>query len=194
MCHLNVIFKDKMGVFIWQYRSLGISNQLEKAMLPWMFFSCLSNDGYVCCNAIILPNGQTVLIENGPDKLNTIDMSTVRTQGALRTQPTPLVKLPSFSCSFRIYSSSMRTVRNSSRLLGGSPLGGGGCLLQGCLLLGGVCSGGCLLWGGGVPAPGSACSWGVCSQGVCFWEGGCGGIPACTEADPPVDRQTGVKT
>ena len=24
--------------------------------------------------------------------------------------------------------------------------------------------------------------------------GGGGGIPGCTEADPPVDRQTGVKT
>ena len=170
MCHLNVIFKDKMGVFIWQYISLGISNQLEKAMLPWMFFSCLSNDGYVCCNAIILPNGQTVLIENGPDKLNTIDMSTVRTQGALRTQPTPLVKLPSFSCSFRIYSSSMRTVRNSSRLLGGSPLGGGlsapGVPAPGGgSALGGACS-------GGVPAPGGACSWGCAPRGSASGRGG----------------------
>ena len=48
-----------------------------------------------------------------------------------------------------------------------------GCLLRGCLLLGGVCSGGCLLPGGGVSAP----------RGV--------GIPACTGADtPPVNRIT----
>ena len=60
---------------------------------------------------------------------------------------------------------------------------------------------------GGVPAPrGSVCSWGVsapgwgllpggaCSQGgVCSWGGG---IPACTEADPPLwtESQTCVKT
>ena len=40
---------------------------------------------------------------------------------------------------------------------------GGDCLLRGCLLPGGVCSGGCLLPGG---------------------------IPACTEADPPVNKMT----
>ena len=62
----------------------------------------------------------------------------------------------------RMHSSGMRTVRNSSRLLGG------GCLFPGwgVSALGGACSqgGGCLLWGGLL-------------QG--------GGIPACTEADPP---------
>ena len=68
----------------------------------------------------------------------------------------------------RMHSSGMRTVRNSSRLLGGVPAPGG------------VCSGGCLLPGWGVSALG------VSAPG--------GGIPACTEADPPVDRQTGVKT
>ena len=63
-----------------------------------------------------------------------------------------------------MHSSTMRTVRNSSRLLsgpggvsdpGGVPGSGGGGLLQ-----------------GGVPGP------------------GVGGIPACTEADPPVNRMT----
>ena len=61
-----------------------------------------------------------------------------------------------------------KQVRNSSRLPGGVCTGG-------CLLLGGVCS------GGGVPAPGGRGG------------GGGGGIPACTEADPPW-TQTGVKT
>ena len=77
-----------------------------------------------------------------------------------------------------------------------------------------VCWGGCLLpgdaWLGGVPAPGGcllpggACSRGPYSQGDA-WLGGCqllgggadpggGGIPACIEADPPVDRHTPVKT
>ena len=45
--------------------------------------------------------------------------------------------------------------------------------LRGVSAPGGVCSGGCLH--GGVSAPG-------------------GGISACTEADPPMDRMTGVKT
>ena len=58
----------------------------------------------------------------------------------------------------------------------------------GCLLLGKVWSqGGCLLLGG-------ACSWVEClllgGGGIWSWRG----IPACTEADPPVDRQTHVKT
>ena len=42
----------------------------------------------------------------------------------------------------------------------------------------GVCA-----WSGGVPGPGGACSGGW----VPAWSRG-GGIPACTEADPPVDR------
>ena len=76
-----------------------------------------------------------------------------------------------------MHSSRMRTIRNSSRLLGGSAPGGacsqGGLVSSrdGCLLLGEVSALG--VGGGG------ACSW--------------GGIPACTEADPPVGRQTGVK-
>ena len=68
--------------------------------------------------------------------------------------------------------------------------GGGGCAwsggvpgLGGSLLLGVPGSGGC------VPGPGSACSWGgACSGGK--GEGGGGSIPACTEADPPVNRVT----
>ena len=63
-----------------------------------------------------------------------------------------------------MHSSRMRTVRNSSRLLRGVPA------------LGGAWSGG----GGRMPGP-----WG----GACYGEGG---IPACTEADPPplVNRMT----
>ena len=59
-----------------------------------------------------------------------------------------------------MHPSRMRTVRHSSRPLGGVPAPRG------------------------VPAP----------VGGLLWERG--GIPACTEADPPppVDRQTGVKT
>ena len=73
---------------------------------------------------------------------------------------------------------------------------------------GGVCSGGCLIPGGvcsgGVSAPGGSTSWGVSApRGVCLPGGVClqgvsapalgGCIPACTEADPPVDRHTLVK-
>ena len=62
----------------------------------------------------------------------------------------------------------------------------GGCLLQGGLLWGGVCSRKCLLPGGvcsgvvclgGMSAPGGSAPGGVCSGG---------GIPACTEADTPL--------
>ena len=75
----------------------------------------------------------------------------------------------------------MRTIRNSSHLPGG------------------VCS-------RGVPGPVGVCSQGgAWSGGVCFQGGGVpglgglvqggGGIPACTEADPPWTQwQTGVKT
>ena len=64
----------------------------------------------------------------------------------------------------RMHSSRMRTGR--SLTVCRSLLPGGGCLL------GGVCSGGCLLLGEGVSALG-------------------GGIPPCTEADtPPVNRMT----
>ena len=56
--------------------------------------------------------------------------------------------------------------------------------------------------GGGVPGQGGAYSWGVpglrgclvwggaCSGGACSGVGEGGGIPACTEADPPVNRIT----
>ena len=62
----------------------------------------------------------------------------------------------------------------------------------------GVCSGGCLLWGvcswGGVVLPGGVCSGGCAPGGVCSCGGGVcsggSGIPACTEADPPVNRMT----
>ena len=59
---------------------------------------------------------------------------------------------------------------------------GGYCLVPGeCLLPGGVSAPrrGCLL-------PGGAWSWGVPGPGGL----GGGGIPACTEADPPVNRMT----
>ena len=55
-------------------------------------------------------------------------------------------------------------------LPGGVSAPGGG---EGCLLLGG----GCLLLGGGLLLGVSASIGGVCSWG--------GGVPACTEADPP---------
>ena len=74
----------------------------------------------------------------------------------------------------------MRTVRNSSHLLGG------GCLLGGVPAPRGSVSvpGGCLLLGG-------ACSQGrgVSAPGGCLLRGG-GRIPACTEADPPSCGQT----
>ena len=82
------------------------------------------------------------------------------------------------TCSFReiilptrMHSSRMRTVRNSSRLLGVPALEGSAP-------------------GGGVPAPGR----GSVPGGCLLLEGG--GIPACTEADPPLwtEWQTGVKT
>ena len=41
-----------------------------------------------------------------------------------------------------------------------------------------------------MPARGGAC----CGGGGVSAPGDGGGIPACTEADPPADRQTGVKT
>ena len=68
----------------------------------------------------------------------------------------------------------------------------GVCLPGGACFLGGVCFPGgcvlprrCMLPRGMLP--------GVCvlPGGVCFPGGG---IPACTEADPPVNRKTGVKT
>ena len=80
----------------------------------------------------------------------------------------------------RMHSSRMRTVCSSGRLSGGGACSGGSAPGR-CLLLGGVCSGGCLFLGR-VSAPGGSGPW--------------GGIPACTEADPPprVDRHTPVKT
>ena len=50
-------------------------------------------------------------------------------------------------------------------------------------------------------SPGMHCVWGAasrgmpgrgvpCLRGVEVWSGGWGGIPACTEADPPVNRIT----
>ena len=57
--------------------------------------------------------------------------------------------------------------------------------------------GACLVWGGGrgVSAPGRCLLWDVClvpEGGVPGPGGGGGGIPACTEADPPhsVNRMT----
>ena len=93
-----------------------------------------------------------------------------------------------------MHSSRMRTGHSLTACRSLIPGGGG------CLLLGGVCSGGDGVCSGGmVSAPGGAASGGVSAPGgVCFWgvsaPGGCllpGGIPACTEADPPtVNRIT----
>ena len=83
--------------------------------------------------------------------------------------------------------------KNGGALVLGGVCSWGGSGPGGCLLLGGVWSGGCLLWGGCLLRGVSALGWGV-------WSGGClvqgvsalggsapgGGIPACTEADPPV--------
>ena len=57
------------------------------------------------------------------------------------------------------------------------------------------------LWSRGVSPLGGLVLGGVSSQGVCSWGGGLvpgvwswgGYVPACTDADPPVDRQTPVK-
>ena len=75
----------------------------------------------------------------------------------------------------RMHSSRMRTVLNSSRLLGV-------CMLPG----GGACSRG-VPAPGGLPAPGGACSrGGVCSKGKGVpAPGEGGGISACTDSDPP---------
>ena len=99
-----------------------------------------------------------------------------------------------------MHSSRMHTVRNSSRLPGGA--WSGGCLLLGITWFGGggawsgrVCSGGgaWFFWGGVV------CSWGVpgLEEKGCLLPGGAGGvcsqgvgIPACTDADPPVNILT----
>ena len=64
-----------------------------------------------------------------------------------------------------MHSSRMRTVCNSSRLGGGGSATGGSAM------------------GGSAPR-GVSTSWGVCS-----WGGG--GIPACTEADPPCGQNDG---
>ena len=60
--------------------------------------------------------------------------------------------------------------------LGGVPAPGGCLVPWGCLHQGGAWSWGGA-WSGGVPAPGGACFGGM-------W------YPACTEADPPVNRMT----
>ena len=65
----------------------------------------------------------------------------------------------------RMHSSRMRTIRSGSRLSGGGGASRGGAS-------GGVCA----TWKGVLPG-------GVCFLGRC-------GIPACTEADSPVNRMT----
>ena len=93
-----------------------------------------------------------------------------------------------------MHSSRMRTVRNSSRLLGDAC--SGGCLLQGVPAPGGACSGGvpalrgCLLQGVG------ACSGGclLLEGGRCLLLGEAWWYPSMHLGRPPVDRQTGVKT
>ena len=73
-------------------------------------------------------------------------------------------------------------------LLGrGVPPSGGGVLLGGgCRLPGGLLGRGCLLLGGVSLAGGVPPSGGLLALGSPWW----GGIPACTEADPPVNRMT----
>ena len=69
---------------------------------------------------------------------------------------------------------------------GGACFWGGGCASQGRLLWGCMFPGGCMLPRGAC-FPGGACF----QEGVCASRGGVGGgIPACTEADPPVNRIT----
>ena len=68
---------------------------------------------------------------------------------------------------------------------------GGGVCLRGGLLwgvsaLGGVCSGEVSAPGGSAPGGGVSAPGGFCSGGWLLP----GGIPACTEADPPVNRMT----
>ena len=105
-----------------------------------------------------------------------------------------------------MHSSRMHTVRSSSRLCSGGVYSQGRLLLgsapgewgvsapRGCLLLGvsaprGVCS-------RGVSAPGEVSALGGLVHGLPgmggAWSqrGGGGGIPACTEADLPVNRMT----
>ena len=66
-------------------------------------------------------------------------------------------------------------------LLPGGFSSGGVCLVWGVCVCVCVCV--CLVWGGGVPGPGGS---GLVPGG---------GIPACTEADPPLtESQTPVKT
>ena len=85
-----------------------------------------------------------------------------------------------------LYKVFIRTRMHSSRMRTGRPLTICRSLLpEGCLLRGGMCLlGGCLL-------PGGCLLWGcLLLTGVCLLRGG-GGIPACTEADPPlVNRMT----
>ena len=67
------------------------------------------------------------------------------------------------------------------------PVPRGNHLNQECIPVGFVPSSAvAVCWEGGCLLPGGACS----QRGLPLG----GGIPACTEADPPVDRQTGVKT
>ena len=77
----------------------------------------------------------------------------------------------------RLHSSRMHTARlltvSSSMHCAGEGSAFGGCLLWGVCFHGGVC------FGGSTSRGMSA------SRGVCFWGGG---IPACTEADPPCEQ------
>ena len=82
--------------------------------------------------------------------------------------------MPSILVKTRLHSSRMRTAR--ALTVSPSMLCARGCLLRGGLLLGGSA-----FWGGLLPGEGDSCSR--------------GGIPVCTEADPPLtESQTPVKT
>ena len=69
---------------------------------------------------------------------------------------------------------------------GVSALGSAWCS-EGCLVLGGVCSGECLVQGGAW-CQGGVWVWGPFPGGLSAPGGEGGGIPAYTEADHPVNR------
>ena len=92
---------------------------------------------------------------------------------------------------------------NKKKKMGGGVLPGGvlpglGCVLPRGVLPGGVCASQgerVVLLGGMCFPEGEGCaSWGVCFPGGCVLPGvlpgGVCGIPACTEADPPMNRMT----
>ena len=80
--------------------------------------------------------------------------------------------------SSRMHTARLLTVSPSMHCTGGVCVARG-VPCRGVSLPGGLLAGGCLARGS--PCPGGSACWGVCLLG---------GIPACTEADPPVNRIT----